>query len=305
MKHYFQLQLTLMNRRFKDLGFKPLFAYILLGIAFYVFSFFLFQRTEYAVYFYLFISLTSTAKLSEIKRYEFLKTSFKNSRLRQIRLIENGITSVPFLMFLVYKQLFLFALLLLVLSSLLALANFKTTINWTIPTPFYKKPFEFLVGFRNTFYLFLLAYSLAGISIYVNNFNLGAFSIIFVFVLMMGFYTLPENEIFVWNFNVTARDFLFTKLKIAWVYASFIVVPLSIILTIFFPQNLTYILLAILVGYGFLSCMLLAKYAVFPNEINLTQFFFFGISVLFPPLLLLLIPHYFLQSAKRLKAYLK
>lgn len=294
-----------MNRRFNDLGFKPLFAYLLLTIAFFTFSFFLFQRTEYAVYIYLFISLTSISKLSEIKRYEFLKTSFKNSRLRQIRLVENTLASLPFLVFLLYKQHFLFALLLVVLSSLLALANFKTTINWTIPTPFYKKPFEFLVGFRNTFYLFLLAYILTGISIYVNNFNLGAFSIILVFVLMMGFYTYPENEIFVWNFNLSSKDFIYSKLKIAWLYAAFISLPLALILIGFFPQNYKYIILALLFGIAFLSCIILAKYAVFPNEINLTQFFLLGISVLFPPLLLVLIPHYFMQSAKRLKVYMK
>ena len=143
MKEYFELQYKMTNRRFKDTGFEPLLAYIILTVGFVGLSIYLFYKTEFAEYIFMLSALTLIGKLSETRRTEFLKICFNDTKLKKIRVTENFICSMPFLIFLLYKQLFLSAFLLFVLSIILALLNFRTTLNFTIWTPFSKRPFEF------------------------------------------------------------------------------------------------------------------------------------------------------------------
>lgn len=305
MRAYFRLQISMTNRRFKDAGLEPILAYLILATAFITLSIYLFRKTEYFEYFFLFISLTLTTKLSETRRNEFIKISFRNSDFKKIRIIENLAVATPFFLFLLYKQLFISALILVILTILLASANFRTTLNITVPTPFYRKPFEFTVGFRSTFYLFPIAYILACISVSVNNFNLGIFSMLFLFAITLTYYSKPENEHFVWTYKLTAQQFLFEKIKIALLYSSLLITPIVLILGIGFYQNIDYLLLFLLAGYAFLICMILAKYTAYPNEIGLAQGILIAVSLYFPPILILIIPYFFGQSVSKLKILLR
>jgi hypothetical protein len=217
------------NRRFKDTGFEPLLAYPLLTIGFIGLSIYLFNKTEFAVYVYLLSALTLIGKLSETRRTEFLKICFGDIQLKKIRITENLARSMPFFAFLLYKQLFLFAGFLLALTTILALVNFRTTLNFTIWTPFSKRPFEFTTGFRNTFYLFFVAYVLTFIAISVNNFNLGVFAMLLLFATTLSYYTKPENEYYVWTYNSNPRQFLFSKIKTAILFSSSLALPIVLV----------------------------------------------------------------------------
>ncbi len=288
------------NRRFKDTGFKPLFAYIILTLAFIALSIYLFHKTEFAEYIYMFSALTLIGKLSETRRTEFLKLCFGDTKLKKIRIGENLICSLPFLIFLLYKQNFLSALLLFILTTILALVNFHTTLNFTIPTPFSKRPFEFTVGFRNTFYLFFVAYALAFIAVSVNNFNLGVFAILLVFATTLSYYTKPENEYYVWMYNLNAKQFLFSKIKTALLFSSFLALPIALVVAVFFHQNIGILLLFFLIGWAYLICMIVGKYSSYPDELNITQGFLLAFCIWFPPVLTVLIPYLFQKSQNRL-----
>lgn len=295
----------MLNRKFTDVRIGPVLAYVFLIAGFVALSIFLFSKTNVAHYLYVAVALSLVGSLSETKRNEFLKTSFKSKEYRQIRIIENLVVSLPFAGFLMYKQLFIVVLILIVLAAFLSLVNLKTRYSFTLPTPFYKKPFEFTVGFRNTFFLFPIAYAITVISVSINNFNLGIFSLMAVFAISMNFYSKPEDEFYVWSFNMTSKQFLVDKIKTAFVYSAWLVIPVLLILGIAFYEKWHYILLFLVVGYAFLIAAITAKYSVFPNEINLTEGFLIATSLFFPPLLLFIIPYFFSQSVNRLKHYLK
>lgn len=295
----------MISRQLKEAGFNPVLGISLLVIGFSAFSRFLFQKTEYAGYIYVFTALSVIVKLSERKRAEFLKISFKDLGWMKIRLAENLIAAVPFVVFLCYKQLFLFAFLLMILVSLMAITSFRTRFNSTIPTPFSGKPFEFTVGFRNTFYLFLGIYILTFIAIKVDNFNLGVFSMLLVFAFSMSYYAKPEDELFVWIHSLTPKEFLFEKMKPALKYSTLLNLPVIIALGIFYPFDLHFIGLFLLLGYLFLICMILAKYSVYPNEMNLVEVILIAFCVAFSPLLLIIIPYFYSKSMKSLNHLLK
>ena len=300
MKEYFQLQFKMTNRKLIDFGLNPIIGYILLLIGFIGFSYYLFSKTEFAEYAFILIALSFVSKLSETKRNDFLKYCFRVTEYRKLRLIENFIIILPFITFLVFKELFLLVVILAILTSLMALLNFKSTFNYTIPTPFYKKPFEFTVGFRSTFYLFFFAYFLTFMAIYAGNFNLGIFALLVVFLVSLSFYSKPENEYYIWSFITTSKGFLFEKIKTGLVHSTVLSIPILTVLGIFFLSEITTLLIFQLLGYIYLVTIILAKYAAYPNAMNLPQGILIGISLIFPPILIGIIPFFYLQSTRRL-----
>jgi len=293
------------NRRFKDAGLEPLLAYFVLTVGFVGLSIYLFQKTEFAEYIFVLSALAHNGILSETRRSEFLKICFGDTKLKKIRVTENLICSLPFLIILLYKQLFLSALLLIVLTTILALLNFRTTLNFTIWTPFSKRPFEFTTGFRNTFYLFFAAYVLTVIAVSVNNFNIGVFAMFLVFVTTLSYYLKPENEYYVWSYNVKAKEFLFSKIKTAIFFSTSLVLPIAIVIAIFFPQNIGILSLFFLVAWAFLISVILSKYAAYPDEMNITEGILLVFCIWFPPILVVIVPFLFKKSENRLSSLLK
>jgi hypothetical protein len=300
LKNYFGLQLTLLSRRFADAGIAPAIAYAILPLVFIGFSLFLFYKTEYAPYIYMLLALSLTTHLSERRRNVFLKTCFGDAKLKQIRIIENLLIVSPFILFLLYKQLFPLAPGLLMLAMLLALVNLRTSVSMVIPTPFYKKPFEFTIGFRNTFYIFLAAYGLTAIAISVANFNLGIFALLLTFGITLTYYSKPEHPYYVWMHAHDAKGFLFMKIRTALLYVTILAVPIIIALGIGFPEHILILLGFIALGIAYLISMIVSKYAAYPDELNLPQGLLLALCIWLPPMLLIIIPLLFRKSTRRL-----
>lgn len=293
------------NRKLSSSGINPTLAFILMLIGFIGLSIYLFSKTDYAEYVYILIALRLVSKLSEINRNDFLKMVFEYKMYLKLRVVENIIIALPFIIFLTYKQLYPSLIVLIILSISMALINFKSTFNFTIPTPFYKYPFEFSVGFRSTFYLFFFAYFLTFMAVSVGNFSLGAFALMLIFLVTISFYSKPENEYYVWSFKKSPRGFLFEKIKIGIIYSTILSIPVLLALGVFFRDEASILFLLLLLGYVYLIAMILAKYSAYPLELNIPQGILFAISLLFPPLLIGVIPFFYLKSINRLNAFLE
>ena len=305
MNAYFLLQYKLANRKLIELGINPLVGYVL-GIAgFILISEYLYLKTEFAKYAVILVALTFLAKTSEINRNAFLLMVFGNKKSRVIRIIENLILCLPFSILLIYHTEFWESILLIVVSVLLASFSFNTNFNFTLPTPFYKRPFEFAVGFRNTFYIFPFAYLLTIIAISVNNLNLGIFALLLVFVVTFTFYLKPENEYYVWSFSTSSARFLLGKLVTAARYSAFLALPPAIALCVCYPSEIDTILMFLFLGFTFLWTIILAKYSAYPNEINLPEGILIAVCIYFPPLLAFLMPYFYIKSIRKLNAILK
>ena len=295
------------KRKLSD-GSRPIVGYLLALFILLIFVGFsmllLSSKLTYAPYIYAFISLSFTLKLSEIKRNDFLKIHFGDKQYRKVRVLENLIIAMPFFVFLVYKQYFYLAIVLVAITILIALLSFKVTYNITIPTPFYKTPFEFIVGFRNTFFMFFIAYGLAIIAIKVDNFNLGVFALGIVFLTILGYYLKPENEYFVWSYSCTPAKFLFTKIKIALLFSFCLSLPVLILLSVFYFEHIGVLLGCTFLAFMYQTTLILAKYSTYPEEMGIIQMIIFAIG-LFPPMLIIIIPLFAHQSVNKLKNLLK
>ena len=305
LKAYLLLHVTLLNRRFKDAGIDPRIGWLLLVSGFILFSFLLFDRTRLAPFIYTAIALGLLVPLTEKRRTDFLRTCFNDPVFRQVRMAENGLVALPFFIFLVFKQQYVIALALLALAAILALFNFRSLPVPAMPTPFSKKPFEFIIGFRNAFYLLGGIYILTALAVSVNNPNLGIFSLLALFAIILGFYLKPENEYYVWIYSLTPTEFLLEKLKTAWLFSAMIVAADLVALLIFFPEKTGLLLLFTLVGFALLTSMILAKYADYPGEIGLLNGIILAFCLAFPPLLLIAIPYFYNRATGSLNRILK
>ena len=265
MKDYFNLQLVMTKRKVKEAGLNPLLSCLLGLILFVALSEYIFHRTEFAKYLVILVCFSFQFKLSENRRTDFLLSIFGDKAKNKIRVLENLIICIPFVSILLYKNLFLEAVILFTCSITIALFSFRTSLNFTISTPFSKNPFEFSTGFRKTFFIYPLTYALTTIAINVDNFNLGIFSMLLISLTTLSYYSKPEEEYYVWIYADTTKSFLKKKIINATKNYIMLTIPILIGLLIFYPIKFDLILLFLLFGILFLWTIVLAKYSAFPD----------------------------------------
>lgn len=304
MQYYFRLQHIMLNRHLTDFGLRPSVGYLLSALLFVGLSLYLFVRTSFAEYFYVFAAGSFVFNLGETGRNDFLKGCFSKADYVKIRLLENLLLAAPFLLLLCYQRCFGSAAALALFSVAAVWLQFERRFNVALPTPFHKHPFEFMVGFRKTFLFVLLAYFLAFMAVWVDNFNLGIFALLLVFLISLSYYGEPENKFYVWVYALGPRAFLFQKMKIALLHATLLALPVTVGLALFFGDRFGIVAGVQGLGYLYLLTILLAKYSAFPGKINLPQSIFIALGLWLPPLLLGILPFFYKQSVKNLQALL-
>ena len=304
MKHYFRLQLTMLNRQFTELRINPIVGILFSIFAFIGISVILYSKTEYANSIYLVISLILTQRLSEVNRTTFLKICFVKKDYIKLRLIENIASSIPFFIFFCFKSQLAFAVLLIILSSLLSFFSLENKSNFTLPTPFKKTPFEFTMGFRKSILIILFAYILGIISIRVNNFNLGAFSVAVTLLIYISFYSIVENEFYVWVYSAKPKEFILLKIKTLVLNSVLLSIPLMILLAIYFPSNILALSVILALGILINIILVLVKYSIFPQKMNIQLSILIAMSFLLFPTLLITIPYLYKKTINNLKAIL-
>lgn len=305
MKQYFILQFKMINRQLIEWGIVPLIGYVVGLFVFIIISLKLFENTQYAEYIFIVLAISLVIKLNEISRNDFLKICYSKVEYIKIRIVENIIVSIVFITFLCYQEKYLSAFLLFIAACVMALIDLKNKSSFTLPTPFFKYPFEFTVGFRSNYLIYFFAYFLTCMSISVNNFNLGIFSLILTLLSCLYYYTNTEDEFYVWVFSLTPKEFLKYKLKNIILYSTILCLPIIVSLSLFFYTKIDIILGIQCLGYLVIYKTMLAKYTVFPEKLNIRFTIVIVLTMWFPPLLLIIIPYLYLQSIKKLKEILQ
>mgnify|MGYP001184998994 CR=1 FL=1 len=304
MGYYFSLQFKLLNRRCLEFGLQPALAYPLSLLVFVGLSFYLYERFGFAPYILLFFAFGSLSALSERERNFFLENCYSKRKYRAILLLKNTAVALPFAaIFICQSNIIPFAILLSI-ALMLALLRLNGNMNFYIPTPFSRQPFEFAIGFRKTIWLFPLLVFVLVQGIVVDNFNLGAFALAVVFFTSMSYYSEPEKLQYVWIFAQQPKGFIWRKIKTAMLHVSILTLPLLAVLAIFFPGYIPVLIGLQCLGYAYLAATILAKYAAFPRQISLPEGLLLGASFAFPPLLLFSIPFFLKKSIQQLNQIL-
>lgn len=283
----------------------PYLAYVLMPVLFVGLSMFLFLKTEYAHWIYVVIAISFVLKVGNIDRCNSLRSIFKRKQYYYIRMTENLGITLPFMLFLMYKFYFVPSLILLVLVVIMVFVRSSLPFNKSIPTPFRKLPFEFIVGFRKTFIWIILCILLMLKAVHVDNFHLGLFAMIIASLISISYYFNPESSFFTWVYSCTAREFLKTKIWIGLLSLTMLNVVFIVILLLAFPSMIWIIFIVQAILYLILTMTVFAKYSAYPKQMNLAQAIMFALCIWFPPMLLIVTPLFYKQASRNLKNILE
>ena len=303
MTSYLHLQFILLNRKIRDFGVHPLLGYVVMLAALAVVSMVAFQKLpKFAPYIIMLICVYLQMRLSQKQRSDFLYIVYGKTIKRKLRIVENLIISVPFLVILIISGQYLAAAALLVVSAAAAFIETRSS-GFALPTPFSKKPYEFAVGFRKTFFIIPLIYLITVMSVYANNINLGLFSILAFPLLTATYYLKAENEYYIWIFAQTARQFIMHKALAAIKNTLLLALPSMLLLWIAFPECWWQVLIPAAVGIIFVTTVLLATYSTYPREMGIVEVMLI-FSVFLPPFFVVVMPYFYVRSVQRLKNFL-
>lgn len=300
MVEYFTLQYTFVKRQMSDLGINPILGFLLSTLAFLLGSLLLFEKTDFAKYIYLLFCFSTISSLGLVDRSDFLKQLYSYPKYYFIRLIENCMLALPFTLFLFHKLDWIFALICVFGGAALVLLDKKSSMSMTIVTPFGAVPFEFAIGFRKSFLMYAAIVILLIIAIKVDNFNLGAFCLLLIYMLGMSYVGSAEPIHFVWIHVHTSKGFLQHKVLTSFRQVTLLALPIILLLLIFFMSDYLYVFGIAILGSMYLTTVQLGKYSAFPFNMSLPHAIFIGLCFVFPPLLLFLIPFFYKKAITQL-----
>ena len=308
IKLYFRLQFILLKRKLKKAtDINPVIIFIVLTVAFYYFSVLIFKKLifNYALLLYFAFALWALIKNQKLSKINFLKINLIGKDYLQINLIENILICIPFVTYLFYSLNLKYGFLLFIVSILFSFFPKNQKLNFVIPTPFKNYPFEFIIGFRKNFYIFIVIIIVFIQSIIVENENLGLISLLTLLYTSSFFYLQPEEKYYVWVYSLSPNKFIAQKIKIALINSFIISFPLILSLIIAYPSEILLILGVVVVGMLVIITSLITKYSNYPTELNIQQLFLIAISMIIPFLIPIVFLYAFPKARKELKKILK
>ncbi|MFT6850998.1 MAG: hypothetical protein ACJATA_001816 [Sphingobacteriales bacterium] len=300
MLFYFTLQFKRFLRILKDGGINPAIGIVLFTLLFIGLSTYVFFSLSLAKFIYPGIVISLMTLLGEKKRNEFLKILYSPFAYYKLRIVENLLFAFPFILFGVIIWQWIPVFIILLTTPLMVFFSHNLSFSKSIPTPFLKRPFEFISGFRSSLIPIVICYLLGIASLVSQNQNLSLFSLIILVLIPISFFTKPEREIFVWIHNLKPSTFLLKKTRMVIINQILLTLPLIIMLSIGFPNITMGLAIIFIIGLGLSVLSLYGKYAYYPKEINIIQSLAIGISILIPPILIVLIPILYFKSKNRL-----
>ncbi len=298
--YYLKLQFKRFERFCSELGMPSLLALFISLLIFAAASFLLFERMESATIIYFACSIFALMFVVNRSPLDLLKSIFTKRQLIIIRLLEHLLIAVPFMIILIIKSGWMWMVALLMTAITLAFTPIHSFNTPRIPTPFKKLPFEAIVGFRRWLVLILISYFLLAKAIQVDNSNLGIAMPVFLILLCVTFYLRIEPMIYVWIYRFSPRKFLWLKLKSAYKCTMILIFPMIILIGIFFPESMLGLLIALIYGLMILTLLILAKWASYPEEINIPQAVLMGIAFLLPPVLVFIMFMFYKKAVGKL-----
>lgn len=304
MGSYFTLQGRRFSRYATEFGLHPYLAIMGILLGFAILSILLFNRLAYAEYIYVLLCTLVLFLLSEKRRNDFLQQIFDKKGYRKVRWVENILISIVFSIGILFLGNPIWSIVPVGMGFCLSYYNKGGTIGLSIPTPFGKQPFEFLVGFRKWIFLFFGIFVILIISLMVSNYKLGLFCLAITLLMCLDFYSKNEDLYFMWIHTMSPKQFIHNKIRQAILHGLFISSPFLILLCLFYPGYILWTLAVFVLGLLDLVLMVLIKYTAYPSIIQLLQVLVFAAIVLLPILLLPAFPYYYNKAIQNTRNYI-
>lgn len=305
ISYYIRTMMLRLSRHVRDFGLPPWVLWIGGPCCLVLIHHGLFLREPVlAPYIWTFLGLGTLLHLNGARRASFLRQCFAPDTVRTIRVSEAILTVFPFAVLLLTDGEFIFAGVIFVLGLAVSLSPMTVNLHIVIPSPFYKFPFEFTTGFRRWVLLILVAYLLGWVALGVDNFNLALFSLLCLGLISLGFYSRSEPSYYVWIHRFSAREFLWVKMRVAVRHFVLLAAPNIVLLLVMDLTQWWLVLLTVVICLLLVLMCLLGKYAYYPAEIPIIPGLAIAFCVLFPPLVIVVLPFFYRRALQNCRSIL-
>lgn len=301
MRFYFHLQYVRFCRILREEGIHPAWVYLSVFLIFVLLSQLILAWSKVGSWLYIGLAILIFTRL---KHGALVTQVFSKKSIYLLAFFETLVCAIPFIALLLSNQFYLESLLLVPLLFSVSFLKVPDIIMPKIPTPFYRRPFEFVVGFRKSFPLIIVFYAMVVISLLVLNLNLGLVSVLLIYLVIAGYYGNVEPAFLVWTYAFPPTHFLTFKAKTALLYSFLMVLPASLAMMVVFPSKWYLILAFYCFGVLLPIASLLNKYVSFPRKAEYINAIFIGSCMVFPPIFLFIIPYLSSKASENLKEYL-
>lgn len=302
--YYLKLEFKLFNRKLLQLGFNLNIFWSIVPTILLLFAIQIIKKGDASTWILLaLLSLLFQNKNTSIHQ-EFIFNSVGKVKITQIRIFRNFLLALPFLLALLYFNKLLQAAVLMAISMMSAIVYIPKFKILVIPTPFRNYPFEFIVGFRKYFWIWILLFPMIYLSKTYQNDSLTIVVYAAILLVHLQFFSIQEPIWYIWNEAKSTSEFLFFKIKVGMI-CNFISITIPTLILSCFLTNSTFIIISIW-AFSFVMCAycVLSKYAYIPNQIPALQGFLIFLNLIFPPFLLFSIPFLYKKAEQNLKHYL-
>lgn len=263
----------------------------------------LYVKSVYAPYLVAGIAL-AVAGSCQRQATRIMMTHIADRRLiLQLQALESMALVLPWSFLLLYHGDWIIALLTVVLAGLAVFMSRMTTSRVMI-TPFGRRPFEGIVGWRQFWPVLGLLLVFMAIAHQVGNINFALVSYLGVGATFLFFYEKLEPSYFTWLYTYSPAEFLFHKIRFAWINYAVVALPLGLLLTLVMGADVGITLLVFGLSSAYIMLMVLAKYSSYPHSISLPFGMLFGLSIVFPFVLPVVAYIFYRQSTKKLRSLL-
>ncbi len=302
--YYLKLEWKLINRKLIKVGFNLTVFWIVVPALFSLIAWNLVQKDTISAW----VLLGGFSLLFQVPpsktHHDFLDSNIGKLKIALIRITRNLLLSIPLV--LLFAAFYKWQQILALIVLALLFSQFKTPqINFfTIPTPYKKYPFEFIIGFRRFFWIWLILPPAVWLSSTYNNFSIALFALSIIMLIHIQFYNVQEPVWYIWNEAKTPSEFLFHKFKIGTICTVITNTIPTILVGIFLPESAWIAAALFALALIMTIFSILSKYAWIPNQISTLQGILFACNLFFPPLLLFSIPYLYKKAENNLKNYL-
>ncbi|MCI5057937.1 MAG: hypothetical protein MRY83_17620, partial [Flavobacteriales bacterium] len=297
---YIQLKWKRLNRIIKERGMHPFIGLPIIIAVFLGASLLIFEKLNNGQWFYVLASWFCLIRMYSKSQKSLLKIALHPQKFRLLKMVEHFIVLVPFAIFMTFKGFHIPTVVMFLGGCFLAQIDPKMSGGFVFKTPFWRRPFEWIAGFRRFLGLLIPILAILVLSKVHNNPNLGLFGLVIMFFAFFSFYSGQEDEYFVWSFHKSSKYFLKNKALVAARHSFFSSISLVIALIIMFPSQWFAPIIVLIWGFLALTLIIFSKYSSYPNQLNLPNAILVGLSIALPPLMILTIPYYYQKSIKEL-----
>jgi hypothetical protein len=271
----------------------------------------LYDKAPYPAWIYMVLSVAALTELQNEKTNSFLKQMTSRSTFFKIKLAENSLILLPFVLVMAYYHswLQLIIAIALVIPYSYSSAKLPKPKLKALKTPYAGYAYEGNFGFRSMFFAYVLYAALLIVGCAVHNIYVFMVPFFILLFCMQAVYGEIEEPIYIWMYRTSAGGFLKKKLSVLFRNYLITFAPFLLLGLVFYYAEWPLLLLCFMAGLLANIGSMLIKYHFYPGRmiVQISQMVFFGCTVacLAMPVMLFAVVLFLLFSAYRARTNLK